>query len=157
MRNFLLYALLILLPHLVLAQQPVARPATTPIKHPEPRPAAEALDRTPTQVAEALPAEPVERVITGNVQSQSGKPLAGVTVSLRQDERQSSITNTAGMFILKTTHQAPVLHVSYAGYSELEVTPPVSGPLVVEMAAINKYSKQLKKQVKSARKAWEKP
>ncbi|QNH60835.1 carboxypeptidase-like regulatory domain-containing protein [Hymenobacter sediminicola] len=157
MRNFLLYTVLFLLPHLVLAQQPVARPATAPAKKTEPQPAAETLESTPPQLAETLPAEPVVRVITGNVQNQSGKPLAGVTVSLRQDERQSSITNSAGMFILKTTHQAPVLHVSYAGYSELEVTPPVSGPLVVEMAAIDKYSKQLKKQVKSARKAWEKP
>ena len=116
----------------------------------------------PSQVAAPSPpaavAPPVtDRLLTGTVVNEAGNPLAGVTVTLVQDPNQSSITNSAGGYILHSKTDSPVLRVSYAGYQELQVSAGGSEPLRVQLAALNNYERALKKRSKAADKAYRKP
>lgn len=106
---------------------------------------------TPVKVQQA----PIHQLV-GSVVGQAGKPLAGATVALANNRNSSVITNSVGQFLLPSPDPTPALRISFAGYYDTTAVMPAAGTLVVEMRPVARYKKQLKKQVKSARKAWEK-
>ena len=94
----------------------------------------------------------------GTIANRGGQPLAGVTVMLAANRNSSVITNSEGRFLLPSPLLTPELRVSFAGYYDTTVVmPPPGNPLLVELRAVNRYKKQLKKKLKSAGKAWRKP
>jgi Carboxypeptidase regulatory-like domain len=96
--------------------------------------------------------------LVGTIANRSGQPLAGVTVMLAANRNSSVITNSEGRFLLPSPLPTPELRVSFAGYYDTTVVmPPPGNPLVVELRAVDRYKKQLKKKLKSADKAWRKP
>lgn len=114
---------------------------------------------TPTAVPIGVPGTmqqaPVYQLV-GSVTGQAGKPLAGATVALANNRNSSVITNSVGQFLLPSPDATPALRFSFAGYYDTTAVMPATGTLVVEMRPVARYKKQLKKQVKSAKKAWEK-
>ncbi|MBC6699000.1 carboxypeptidase-like regulatory domain-containing protein [Hymenobacter sp. BT190] len=95
--------------------------------------------------------------LVGTIANRNGEPLAGATVMLAANRNSSVITNSAGRFLLPSPQPTPELRVSFAGYYDTTVVmPPPGQPLVVELRAVSRYKKQLKKQLKSADKAWRK-
>ncbi|WBO85646.1 carboxypeptidase-like regulatory domain-containing protein [Hymenobacter yonginensis] len=105
----------------------------------------------------AVPQQTAPHQLVGTVASRSGEPLAGATVMIVANRNSSVITNSAGRFLLPSPQPTPELHVSFAGYYDTTVVmPPAGQPLVVELRPVARYKKQLKKQLKSADKAWRK-
>ena len=111
---------------------------------------------TATPVAtDSKPAEPTN--LTGTVVDEAGKAIAGVTVSLVGAPQESSITNSAGGFLLRSTLASPVLRVNYAGYEQQEVATKGSTPLAIQLNKLPNYERQRKKREKAAEKAYRKP
>ncbi|WBA42620.1 carboxypeptidase-like regulatory domain-containing protein [Hymenobacter canadensis] len=107
--------------------------------------------------ARTEPQQTAPHQLVGTVANRSGEPLAGATVMLAANRNSSVITNSAGRFLLPSPQPTPELRVSFAGYYDTTVVmPPAGQPLVVELRAVARYKKQLKKQLKSADKAWRK-
>jgi hypothetical protein len=107
--------------------------------------------------AQGLPQQAGPHQLVGTVANRNGEPLAGATVMLVANRNSSVITNSAGRFLLPSPQPTPELRVSFAGYHDTTVVMPSAGqPLVVELRAVARYKKQLKKQLKSADKAWRK-
>ncbi|GGF13761.1 carboxypeptidase-like regulatory domain-containing protein [Hymenobacter cavernae] len=102
--------------------------------------------------AQAQTGEP--RVLTGSVLSEMGQPLAGASVTIVGEKNSAVSTNSAGDYVLRTTTEKPVIHVSYAGYEEDEQPMIGREPLTFSLKPIEKYKKQLKKRSKAANKAW---
>jgi len=94
------------------------------------------------------------REVTGSVLSNMGQPLAGASVSVVGEKGGAVSTNSAGAYVLRTSAEKPVIHVSYAGYDEDEQTMLGTEPLTFSLNPIDKYKKQLKKRSKAAQKAW---
>lgn len=105
--------------------------------------------------ADIKPAEPTN--LTGTVVDEAGKPLAGVTVSLVGVPAESSITNSAGGFLLRSALPSPVLRVSYAGYEQQEVATKGATPMAIQLNELPNYERQRKKREKAAEKAYRKP
>lgn len=109
------------------------------------------------QPAAVLPQQTAPHQLVGTVANRNGEPLAGATVMLAANRNSSVITNSVGRFLLPSPQPTPELRVSFAGYYDTTVVmPPPGQPLVVELRAVARYKKQLKKQLKSADKAWRK-
>lgn len=104
-----------------------------------------------------MPQQTAPHQLVGTVSNRNGEPLAGATVMLASNRNSSVITNSAGRFLLPSPQPTPELRVSFAGYYDTTVVMPSAGQtLVVELRAVARYKKQLKKQLKSADKAWRK-
>lgn len=111
----------------------------------------------PAALVAEVPQQTAPHQLVGTVANRSGEPLAGATVMLSANRNSSVITNSAGRFLLPSPQPTPELRVSFAGYYDTTVVmPPPGQPLVVELRAVARYKKQLKKQLKSADKAWRK-
>ncbi|WP_187309618.1 carboxypeptidase-like regulatory domain-containing protein [Hymenobacter sp. BT188] len=134
---------------------PVSRQATksqpTTTQAPTVTPAA--TDMKPAEVIK--PAEPAN--LTGTVVDETGKALAGVTVSLVGAPQESSITNSAGGFLLRSLLPSPVLRVSYAGYEQQEVATKGAAPMAIQLNKLPNYERQRKQREKAAEKAYRKP
>lgn len=109
------------------------------------------------QTYTALPQQAAAHQLVGTVSNRSGEPLAGATVMLAANRNSSVITNSVGKFLMPSPVPTPELRISFAGYYDTTVVmPPPGNELVVELRAVDRYKKKLKKQLKSADKAWRK-
>lgn len=61
------------------------------------------------------------RTITGKVSDESGKPLAGVTVTA-SDLSKTSLTDAKGVYSIQVTDKTKTLKFTYVGYAEEEIT-----------------------------------
>ena len=61
------------------------------------------------------------RTITGKVSDESGKPLAGVTVTA-SDLSKTSLTDAKGGYSIQVTDKTKTLKFTYVGYAEEEIT-----------------------------------
>lgn len=77
-------------------------------------------------------AQETGRQISGFVRTSSGLPLAGATVSLKDDTR-SVTTNAEGMFTIQAVSGKTTLVVSFVGYITREV-PVESGPMEIRLS-----------------------
>ncbi|WP_457080345.1 carboxypeptidase-like regulatory domain-containing protein [Hymenobacter sp. HD11105] len=103
----------------------------------------------------SVPAGPT--ILTGTILGVRDQPLAGATVSIATEPNKAGITNSAGGYMLRTMAESPVLRVSYAGYTALELPITNSKPLVIRLEPIEKYEKDRKKRAKTAVKEYRKP
>ncbi|NGM65688.1 SusC/RagA family TonB-linked outer membrane protein [Sphingobacterium sp. SGR-19] len=62
-----------------------------------------------------------EKIVKGNVTNRAGEPLAGVTVSER-GKTNSTMTDERGNYILRTEDDAAMLHFSFVGYEDQEIS-----------------------------------
>jgi hypothetical protein len=146
---FLSSVLYLLFPVRVIAQTGKSTSGASVLRTEKTAPAA-----TPI-AADSKPAEPTN--LTGTVVDETGKPLAGVTVSLVGAPQESSITNSAGGFLLRSALPSPVLRVSYAGYEQQEVATKGATPMAIQLNKLPNYERQRKKREKAAEKAYRKP
>jgi len=109
-------------------------------------------------VPAAVPKEvAVAKEFKGTVVNEMGKPLAGAVVSIISGNNQFSTiatTNAAGEYLIYSRAASPMLLVSYAGYIDIQQRATYAHPITFQLEAINNYNQQLKKQTKSADKAW---
>ena len=95
------------------------------------------------------------REVFGNVTDYSGKPVAGATVALADDRKTAVTTNSDGKFLMKIAIMEPQLRISSAGYYDtLLVVTAASNAQSVQLRAVDRYKRKLKKKYKAANKAW---
>lgn len=68
----------------------------------------------------AFSQETVTKSVTGKVTDEANKPLAGVTVGVKGNSKQTTITNTDGTFTLTGLSGQETLIFTYVGYGTLE-------------------------------------
>lgn len=95
----------------------------------------------------------------GMVVDELGEPLAGAVVSIIAGSNQFSATtttNSAGEYAITSTSTSPVLLVTYAGCNDIQQKAVYGHPITFQMEFIDNYERKLKKQTKTAEKAWRK-
>ncbi|SHI85947.1 CarboxypepD_reg-like domain-containing protein [Hymenobacter daecheongensis DSM 21074] len=104
--------------------------------------------------APAASAAERSRLYAGTVLNEKGQPLAGALVSIGPDKDQVAVTNAEGTYMLRSKAAVPMLHVSYAGYEDVELSLASPQPVTFNLAPVPDYKRQLKKQTKAAVKAY---
>ena len=93
----------------------------------------------------------------GTVVDELGEPLAGAVVSVIAGNNQFSTTTTTnaeGEYVITSTTTAPILLVTYAGCNDIQQKAVYGHPITFQMEFIDNYERKLKKQGKTAEKAW---
>lgn len=93
----------------------------------------------------------------GTVVDELGEPLAGAVVSVIAGNNQFSTTTTTnaeGEYVINSTSTSPVLLVTYAGCNDIQQKAVYGHPITFQMEFIDNYERKLKKQTKTAEKAW---
>ncbi|WP_206980092.1 carboxypeptidase-like regulatory domain-containing protein [Hymenobacter telluris] len=93
----------------------------------------------------------------GTVVDELGEPLAGAVVSVIAGNNQFSTTTTTnaeGEYVITSTSTSPVLLVTYAGCNDIQQKAVYGHPITFQMEFIDNYERKLKKQTKTAEKAW---
>lgn len=77
------------------------------------------------------------RTITGKVSDESGKPLAGVTVTA-SDLSKTSLTDAKGVYSIQVTDKTKTLKFTFVGYAEEEISIGVKQSIDVNMMTESK-------------------
>lgn len=97
------------------------------------------------------------KAFKGTVVDELGEPLAGAVVSVIAGNNQFSTTTTTnadGEYVITSTNTSPVLLVTYAGCNDIQQKAVYGHPITFQMEFIDNYERKLKKQTKTAEKAW---
>lgn len=79
----------------------------------------------------------VGKVVSGTVSNEAGEPLAGASISVKQNGR-GTLTDSRGQFSIEVPDDNAVLVISYAGFVTKETTVGRSNTVAVSLTSANK-------------------
>jgi len=96
------------------------------------------------------------QLLTGTVLNDNEEPVPGAVVTVLTEPTNSASTNSAGLFILRSSAVKPILQVKCAGYIDSEQPGNYTKPVVFKLTTVPDYERQLKKRGKAVEKAYKK-